>query len=377
MKRPRGTLLMAFALVAGCKGRATEGEVTEERASPAKVSCVKVESGPLARSVTVRGRVLTRPGGDLPVASLVAGKLLEVKVEEGARVKQGTVIATVDDLGPRAAVGEARAGLARARSTKAEADAALARAKTLQAAGITSKADLDAALARADAAAADVAAQEAASGLASGTLGRVEVRSTFDGVVTKVWRGAGAVVDGTAGTPIVEIAADARLEFVADATEPELGLLAMENEASVELSSGPSVDGRVVALSRALDPKTGLGSVRIALEAKPSLPAVRIGAFGKAKVRASSLPDALSIPRAAMRGAVLDGADVAKCVDGKTALAHVTIGYRDESRVQVLSGLLSTDRVAVGDVLGLADGTPITEDSAAAAPSASGAPGVP
>ncbi len=377
MKAPsRAPLVVWLAVVlhavlgaVSCKIRPIE-ESKPDEAKTASVVCVRVSRGELARSVELRGRVMTRPGSDLPVASLVAGKILIVKVEEGTRVKQGAVIAIVDDLGPRAAVGEARAALARAKSAKAEADSALARATTLQAAGIMSKGDLDTAEARVGAANAEVNAQEAAAGLASGTLGRVEVRSTFDGVVTKIWRGAGAVVDGTAATPIAQVAADAHLELVADATDPELALIEKGNDVVVELS-GRRIEGKVAALSRALDPKTGLGAARIALMASVDEPQVRIGAFGRARVKAKGLASALSIPRAAMRGAILDGADVATCDGGKVKLAHVTIGYRDETNVEVLSGLEASDRVALGDVLGLGDGTPITETSADPAASSS------
>lgn len=381
----RGAAVPFVALLVSCRAHPSVESEPSPGPAAAVVQCVPVASGPLPRSVELRGRVMTRPGGDLPLASLVAGKVLEMKVEEGSRVRPGGVIAIVDDLGPRAAAGEAKAALARARSTKAEADAALTRAKRLEAAGIMSKGDLDTAEARAAAADADVSAQEAAAGLASGTLGRVEVRSTFDGVVTKIWRGAGAVVDGTATTPIVEVAADAHLEFVADVTEPELALLQEGDAATVKLSSR-ELSGTVVALSRALDPKTGLGTVRVSLASPVDESLVRIGAFGTVRVEATKLDDALAIPRAAMRGAILDGADVAKCDAGKATIVRVTVGYRDETMVQVLSGLSKGDRVAVGDVLGLADGTPITESSSepaaekrepgasAAAPSSSSAP---
>ena len=366
---------LILAVLASCRGRPSEESKPDETRA-VSVTCVAVTVGPLERSVGVRGRVMTRPGGDLPVASLVVGKILEVKVEEGTRVKQGAIIAIVDDLGPRAAALQARAGLARAKSSEAEAEAALNRAKTLQSAGIMSKGDLDTAAARATAAAADVAAEAAAAGLASGTLGRVEVRSTFDGVVTKIWRGAGAVVDGTAGTPIVQVAAYAHLEFVAEVTEPELAILEEGDDAAVELG-GRVAKGKVAALSYALDPKTGLGTARIALNSSVDASQVRIGAFGRGRIQARSLAQALSIPRAAMRGAILDGADVAKCVGGKVTLVHVAIGYRDETRLQVLSGLETGDRVATGDVLGLGEGTSIVETSAEPAPSSTERPSEP
>jgi HlyD family secretion protein len=377
---------LSLILLAGC-GAKKEADPDDEGVAAresVECTCVDVQKGALDRYVSLRGRIATRPGGDLPVASLVAGKIVEVRVEEGARIKKGAVIALVDDLAPRAAASEAAAGVARARAAKTEADATLERTKKLVAEGISSRADLEVAQSHADSAASDLAAEEAAQNLASGTLGRVELRSAFDGVITKVWRGAGALVDGTAATPIVEMAADGALEFVADATERDLDLIALGEKADVVLaSSATAFLGDVISIPRGVDSKTGLGSVRVLLTPTPGpsggiadaapFDEVRIGAFGHGRIHAKGLLSTLSVPRAALRGAILDGGEVAICDHGKSAIRHITIGYRDADRVEVLSGLSPGERVAVGDVLGLGDGTSITETEPSAAPAVSGA----
>ena len=203
------------------------------------------------------------------------------------------------------------------------------------------------------------------------------MRSSFDGIVTKVLRGPGATVDGVNGnnpTPIVEMAADAALEFVGDATEHDLDLLAIGQNAEITLSSNSaSLAGEVVGVARGLDGKTGLGDVRILLvpPANGASDSMRIGSFGHARVHGRSVADALSIPRSALRGAILDGAEVAACANGKAAIRKITVGYRDADRVEVLSGLAATDHVAIGDVLGLTEGTAITETAPSAAASSS------
>src|SRR5689334_3690648 len=62
-----------------------EGEAESDTVA---VTCVPAQRGKLDRSVDLRGRVATQPGGDLPVASLVPGKVVSVAVEEGAKLKK-------------------------------------------------------------------------------------------------------------------------------------------------------------------------------------------------------------------------------------------------------------------------------------------------
>ena len=376
--RPIAAAGALAVMASACGGKSTAEPAAEAEPTSEAVPtvCVAATRGPLDRIVDVRGRVATQPGGSLPVESLIAGYVVEVRVTEGASVKKGAVVAIVDDLAPRSAATQAQAAVARSIAVKAQTGAALERAKKLQTEGIISKADLDVAQANDDAAKSDLAAQEAAQGLATGTLTRVEVRSSFDGIVTKILRGAGAVVDGVNGanpTPILEIEADNALEFTGDATERDLDLLAAGESADVTLSSSAAaLRGEVIAVPRDLDTKSGLGTVRIVLvpPANRAFDGVRIGAFGHARIHGRTIADAVSIPRAALRGAVLDGAEVAVCDGAKASVRKITVGYRDNDRVEVTSGLKAGERVAIGDVLGLTDGTSIAPAEASAAASA-------
>ena len=131
-------------------------------------------------------------------------------------------MATVDDVASRDAVRQAEALLAQARATEANANATLARVKALVDRGIAARQELDDAQARAENERQAVASATAATHLAQRTLGRVQVRATFTGIVTRLWRGPGALVDGTSATPILQVAASSNAEFVVAATEREL-----------------------------------------------------------------------------------------------------------------------------------------------------------
>ncbi len=352
----RVILVVAAAIAIGaCKHAAP----VEEEAPKVTVHCVVAHPQALDETVALRGRLEPPPGGDLPVASTVPGRLVQVAVKEGQRIAKGDLVASVDDLPSRDALRQSEAAVLQAQAAEANATTTLERAKQLVARGIAAKQELDDAVARADTAKATVSSAQAAADLSRRTLGRVQIHSSFDGVVTRIWRGSGAIVDGTAATPIVQLAATGGVEFAADATDRELAAIEEGQAAHVELSlGGDAIDGRVRARSTALDPATGLGVVRITLEKLGTYP---MGTFGRVVVTTKHRDAVAVLPTAALRGAVLDGAEVAVCKDGKASLRRVKVGYRNDTLFEPLEGLAADERVAVDHVLGLDDGTALEE----------------
>jgi len=351
-----GVAIAVLAAASGCKAPAEE----PEEAPPVTVRCVPLEARAVDETVSLRGRLEPPPGGDLPVASQVAGRVVQVAVHEGQKIKKGDLVASVVDAPSRDALRQAEASLVQAKAAEVNAAATLERAKALVARGIAAKQELDDAVARADAARGGVTSAQASLDLARRTLGRVQVVSSFDGVVTRIWRGPGALVDGTAGTPILQLAAAGAVEFVADAIDRELAQLEEGQAAHGELSiGGVPFDAKVRARATALDPATGLGAVRLSLD-DPNV-AAPIGAFGRVVVTTRRRAGVLVLPASALRGAIADGAEVAVCDKGKARLAKIEVGFRGDAVVEVTSGLGKDDRVAVDHVLGLDDGTAIVE----------------
>lgn len=348
-----------FAVALASVACARNQQDQHEDPIPVEVHCAKVAPRSIERSETLLGRVAAPPGGDLPVASQVPGRVAQVAVHEGDHVAAGTIVAVIDPSNSRDAFRQADAALLQARAAAANADATLERTRQLVARGIAAKQELDDATARADQAHAAVTSAVAASDLARLTLGRVQVRSHFDGVVTRVWRGIGALVDGTAATPIIELAATNLAEFDADATERQLMDIQVGQPARVTLATGDlPIDGTVRTRSSALDPATGLGFVRIALSTRTD---PTLGVFGTATVDVGKRDGAIVVPAAAMRGAVEDGAEVVVCKDGKAEVRTVQVGWRDDRQVEITHGLAAGERVALDHVLGLETGTPIVE----------------
>ena len=342
-------------LASGCH-HATE----EDKVEPVQVRCVAPTRVKVQESVTLRGRVTSPPGGDLAIASQVPGRVVEVLVHEGQRVARGDVVARVDDIGMKEASLQANALLAQARAEERNAKVTAERTRELVQRGIAPKQELDDAETRVETAHAAVASAAAGAQLARSTLHRVDVRSVVNGEVTKVWLGPGALVDGSDGTPIARIAAEVSVDFVAVGTERELKNVREGQVAEVVLADGTArLEGVIRPRVQVFDPATGLGSVRIAVASPSGAPP--LGSFGRVRIVTAQREGVATIPVSALRGAVSDGAEVAVCDKDHAALRAIRVGWREEERIEILSGMQDGERVAIDHVLGLDDGSPIRE----------------
>src|SRR5262249_37027598 len=145
---------------------------------------------------------------------------------EGDHVTAGQPVARVDDSVLVDQAHEARAALEKAQAERRNADATHARTERVFQHGIAARQEVDDAATRAATAR---AAENEAGAIAQRARRQVEratVRSPIAGVVVRLLRRPGELVDGTPATPVVEVADPTQLELVADATASDLVRLA-------------------------------------------------------------------------------------------------------------------------------------------------------
>jgi len=327
---------------------------------PVQVRCVHPERGDIDDTLSLRGRLEPPPGGTLLVASQVAGRVVKLLAHEGQRTAPGDIVAIVDDMAARDALQQAEAAVAQTKAAMTNANALLDRTHALVDRGIAARQELEDAQAKAESARAGVAATTAAADLAKRTLGRVQVRSSLAGIVTRVLRGPGAIVDGSAATPILELASSGTLEFVGAATQIDLARV-RPGQSAVGLLIGTSdkLVGVVHALPSAIDSTTGLGSVRIALSKEST--SGPVGAYGLIQILVQRRQGARLIPATALRGAMSDGPQVVICKDSTAQVRTLQAGVYNQQKVEVLGGIEDSEWVAVDHVLGLSDATPIRQ----------------
>ena len=194
------------------------------------------------------------------VASKATGRLVELMVREGSKVKKGEVIARLDASDVQAAIAaaeagvrQAEAGLRQAQVENTNAQAELTRSKGLQAQGFISPQAVDTVQTRANAAQASVAAAQAsiAAAQAQRKVQQVnqdftEIRAPFDGVVLVKNANVGDIItpfSNAAGSQgaVLTMADMSTLEVEADVSESSLGKARIGQPVEIVLDALPNV----------------------------------------------------------------------------------------------------------------------------------------
>jgi RND family efflux transporter MFP subunit len=348
------TLAAIAALAApGCHRKEAESEAAPKRA----VRCAPAEATTITDAIELRGTVAPLPDKDAQVAPQVSGRLLQVLVREGDVVAAGQPVARVDDAPLADEARAADAALEKTRAEVANSRATLTRVKRVFEHGIAARQEVDDATARADTASAGQREAESAARRAHRQVERATVRSPLGGVVVRVFRKPGELVDGTPATPVVEVADPSRLELTADATAGDLVRLQKGRSGEVSISAlpGRTWNGTVAAVSPAVEKTTGLGVVRVelALEGAVRPP---IGVLGTARIETGTARRTVVVPREAVRTGA--GAEIEVVLCGVDGLAHVrrmARGGTSGGKVEAAE-LAPGQAVVVAPVLGIADG---------------------
>ena len=349
--------LVALAMLVGC---AHEPEAAAEPV-PVAVHCVPVEARSWAPQVSFRGTVAGAPDHDAIIAAQVVGRLESVSVREGDAVTRGQIVATVERRAFQDALRQAQASMATARASRGATTAQVARDEHLHERGFTSLQALELSRASLAQSEAGMAAAAAAIDAAQQNLARATVRSPFDGVVVRLTRRAGEVVDGTSATPILEVADPAFVELAGSVAPDALVALSHGQTATITFDAlpGRSWRGHVESVSPGIDPASGVGTARIAIEPNDRSPP--FGLLGDVTVVVGETVSVLVVPPAAVRNAGGAVSEVVACESGLAHVVAVTIGVRRDGVVELASGGTPEMRVAIDEVTGLEDGTPITE----------------
>jgi len=319
-----------------------------------------VKARQVRESVELRGTIAPLPDRDAQIAAQVAGRILRVLVREGDAVKAGQEVARIDVAPLVDEAEQAEAARAKVAAELRNAEATQARTERVFEHGIAARQELDDAVARTEAARATEIEAAAAGKRARRQVERAVLRAPLSGVVVRVMRRPGELVDGTPATAVLEVADPTRLQLVADVPAADLVRVAKGQPASVAAGvlSGTTWDATIAAVSPAVDPATGLGAVRADIDVgggrRPP-----IGVLGTARVFVGQPRGAVLVPAVAVRLAPNGSPEVVVC--GSDGLAHtqaVGRGVREGDEEEV-TGVSAGDKVAIDPVIGIGDGDAI------------------
>lgn len=334
---PGGLVVILFALAAcmllfitGESARLKEEKLAETKKGPPPVNVVVQEliPGTMKDSISLPGVI--EPWVRLNLLAEIRGSIVEVPAEEGDFVKDGDIIARIDERDYRIQVNSARA-------SRDLAAADLERARDLFERGLIPKAEFDSKKTNA-------ATLEAALENAELQLERCTIRAPFSAVINRLDAEKGLLL--SVGDPVAEILDIARVKAVIGIPESDVDAVRRLRRVnlSIQALDGRDVTGTVHFLSRSPENLARL----YRLEVKLDNPRAEIlpGMFVRAGIVKKEIPDAVAVPLYSVISRS-EGQFVYVANDGKAIRRDVELGILEGWRIQVAKGLDRGDRVIV------------------------------
>lgn len=349
-------VLLGAVLLAAC------AEPQKEAPPPRAVLVREIGAGTAPAGLNVyTGEVRPRIEADL--AFRIGGKVIERRVDVGAEVKRGDVLARLDPQDVQLAARAATAQVAAAKADVALAQAEYERTKELRQRNFISDSALDSRRTALEAATAKLRQARAQAASAANQTDYASLVADRDGVVTAALAEAGQVV--AAGQPVFRVARPGEREVLIYVPEGRVGALAPGTPAQVRPWAAPGRDyaGRVREVAPAADPATRTYAVRVSVpKADAALP---LGATASVAFADPSLAQAVLPLPAVTR---IEGRATVWVVDDASRVQPVTVvvgAYREDGAV-IESGLPARARVVVAGVQKLVPGErvrPVAQDA--------------
>lgn len=247
------------------------------------VSVTSVGVSTIPTTVSIIGTIAARY--DMPIGvEGDGGRVAGVYVEAGDHVKQGQVLAHLNNSVLEPQVANLEAALEQARAEAELAAAEYHRAQAVGAAGALSAEETEKRRSTSVTAAAKVKVATAQLDEAKARLARADIRAPADGIIlTRTVEVGQTAMAG--GDPLFRLSKDGEIELRGQVAEQDLPLLQVGQKVDVKLTGTPKVyEGHIRLLGAVIDPATRLGTVRVALTPDPNL---RPGAFARAEVTVS------------------------------------------------------------------------------------------
>lgn len=300
---------------------------------PGKVQVQAVEYATRPRTEEAVGTI--RAKSRATVEAKISGRIAEMPLTLGQRVKEGDLLARIDAAEYKARLQQAEAGLAQAQRD-------WDRVSTLLKSETATRSEADAAEAK-------LLGAKAAVAEANTMLGYADVSAPFAGVITRKLADAGDFA--TPGKPLAELENPKFLRLEADVPESIGQFVKVGDRLQVRTGSVNPVEGVVTEVAPAADPASRTFLVKVDL---PEMQGARSGQFGRLLIPTGELKS-LRIPSPALvqRGQL----DIVFVLDQQQAkMRLVKAGRTLGDQTEILAGLEPGDKVIVAGSANLKEG---------------------
>jgi RND family efflux transporter MFP subunit len=352
-------LTLAASLAAGACRRQEEAEAKAVNAPPPAVEVGRENIVPVTEQEIATGPLISgtlTAENEATVKAEVAGAVLQVTSEIGNAVKQGQVIARLEDTTLREAVLSAESAVKSAEAALDVAQREATRTANLVKGGALPDREVETTQNAVTAAQAQLANAKAQQATARKQLDKATVRSPMSGIVAERAANRGDIV--STGDPLYKIIAPSSMQL--NAAVPAEALSAIRVGLPVDFTVRgyeTPFEGRIERISPTADPVTRQVSIYVSIPNKGGR--LVAGLFAEGRV-ARQTKRALVVPATAVNTSSKEPW-VMRIKDGKAEKVTVALGLRDAQteRVELASGVQAGDQLLVGASQALTPGTPV------------------
>jgi RND family efflux transporter MFP subunit len=309
-----------------------------------------VERRSLLQTVIATGVIRPVVGAEINVGSRISGTVVHLPVKIGDRVEAGQLLAELDSTALEAAREQARAELALALPRVRLAESTLHRRKRLAESGLETGEDLEIAQRDLEVERARLEASQASLRAAEIELGYTRITAPIGGVIAEVTTREGETVAANFSAPTFVTIVDLdRLEVLAYVDETDIGRVFVGQDASFSVDTYP--DKEFSATVSAIQPKAELQGNVVNYVAKLGFDScegyvLRPEMTAHVQLLVEKRDEALTAPRGALRRR--DGRPVVVVQRaGQWVEQEVKTGWRSDSSVEILSGLVEGETLAL------------------------------
>jgi HlyD family secretion protein len=322
----------------------------------ATVPVLQMQAGPLVRTLQFSARVATLSRVD--IGSTLTGRVVQVRVREGAQVRRGEVLIQLETEELRAALGQAQAAQQQAQTTLSLSRVSLERGQKLVSQGFYSPAQIDEAQRALDVAQAQLVSAQATVVAAKARLEQATLLAPTDARVLSRLVEPGQIVQP--GKALMSLALAGPTQLSAQVDERFLDQLRTGQKAMVvaDAFAARRFPAHVLSIAPVVDPQRGAIEVKFALEDNaPDF--LREDMTLSVEVETGRRERALVLPLSSLQGTPTGSADnrhatVQVLQDGHARARQVRLGLQTLDAVEVVQGLSEGELVLIQR--GIADG---------------------
>jgi membrane fusion protein (multidrug efflux system) len=290
---------------------------------PVLVQAAHVEASVLPQEIHALGSLKAR---SVEITPEVAGHVEKIFFQDGAFVKQGTILIQLDD-----AVYQSKYASSKAKYIYSEGN--FKRMTLLGKQGAVTQQAIDQAEA-------DLKEKKADMDESEVMMNKMKLIAPFDGVLGKNKINTGEYI--TIGQGVVTLTDIEHLRIEYNIPEKYLPLIQLKQSVMIKTSAyaNKNFTGQVSFISPTID--TSNRSIAIYAELNNENNLLKPGMFVDVTQLLNNTEKVLVVPAKSLVP-VLDGQQVYKIIDGKAYAANVIVGKRIADRVEILQGLLPND----------------------------------